>query len=303
MKALVTGGAGFIGSNLVDELIKQGHEVIVVDDESAESNSQFYWNFQAKNYWVSILDKDRLNEIFEEHKPEYVFHLAAFARIPPSIKNPVLSCEVNLVGSCNVLQCCRNHGVKRVMYSGTSSAYGLKNEPPLKEDMARDCLNPYSVSKTAAEDLFKMYYTLYGLECVIFRYFNIYGERQPLKGQYAPVVGIFLRQKQAAEELTIVGDGTQRRDFTHVSDVVRANIMAAETKNKDALGEVFNVGTGKNYSVNEIADMIDNKQVNIPPRKGEAKTTLADISKIKNLIGWEPTVDIQDWINQQLNNV
>ena len=303
MKALVTGGAGFIGSNLVDELIKQGHEVIVVDDESAESNSQFYWNFQAKNYWVSILDKDRLNEIFEEHKPEYVFHLAAFARIPPSIKNPVLSCEVNLVGSCNVLQCCRNHGVKRVMYSGTSSAYGLKNEPPLKEDMARDCLNPYSVSKTAAEDLFKMYYTLYGLECVIFRYFNIYGERQPLKGQYAPVVGIFLRQKQAAEELTIVGDGTQRRDFTHVSDVVRANIMAAETKNKDALGEVFNVGTGKNYSVNEIADMIDNKQVNIPPREGEAKTTLADISKIKNLIGWEPTVDIQDWINQQLNNV
>ena len=303
MKALVTGGAGFIGSNLVDELIKQGHEVIVVDDESAESNSQFYWNFQAKNYWVSILDKDRLNEIFEEHKPEYVFHLAAFARIPPSIKNPVLSCEVNVVGSCNVLQCCRNHGVKRVMYSGTSSAYGLKNEPPLKEDMARDCLNPYSVSKTAAEDLFKMYYTLYGLECVIFRYFNIYGERQPLKGQYAPVVGIFLRQKQAAEELTIVGDGTQRRDFTHVSDVVRANIMAAETKNKDALGEVFNVGTGKNYSVNEIADMIDNKQVNIPPRKGEAKTTLADISKIKNLIGWEPTVDIQDWINQQLNNV
>ena len=303
MKALVTGGAGFIGSNLVDELIKQGHEVIVVDDESAESNSQFYWNFQAKNYWVSILDKDRLNEIFEEHKPEYVFHLAAFARIPPSIKNPVLSCEVNVVGSCNVLQCCRNHGVKRVMYSGTSSAYGLKNEPPLKEDMVRDCLNPYSVSKTAAEDLFKMYYTLYGLECVIFRYFNIYGERQPLKGQYAPVVGIFLRQKQAAEELTIVGDGTQRRDFTHVSDVVRANIMAAETENKDALGEVFNVGTGKNYSVNEIADMIDNKQINIPPRQGEAKTTLADISKIKNLIGWEPTVDIQDWINQQVNNV
>jgi len=303
MKALVTGGAGFIGSNLVDELIKQGHEVIVVDDESAESNSQFYWNFQAKNYWVSILDKDRLNEIFEEHKPEYVFHLAAFARIPPSIKNPVLSCEVNVVGSCNVLQCCRNHGVKRVMYSGTSSAYGLKNKPPLKEDMTRDCLNPYSVSKTAAEDLFKMYYTLYGLECVIFRYFNIYGERQPLKGQYAPVVGIFLRQKQAAEELTIVGDGTQRRDFTHVSDVVRANIMAAETENKDALGEVFNIGTGKNHSVNEIADMIDNKQVNIPPREGEAKTTLADISKIKNLIGWEPKVDIQDWINQQVNNV
>tara|TARA_Y100001963_G_scaffold154461_1_gene243284 strand:+ start:5668 stop:6570 length:903 start_codon:yes stop_codon:yes gene_type:complete len=300
MKALVTGGAGFIGSNLVDELIKQGHEVIVVDDESAESNSQFYWNKKAQNYWVDILDKERLDDVFEKHKPEYVFHLAAFARIPPSIKNPLLSCEVNVVGSCNVLQCCRNHGVKRVMYSGTSSAYGLKNKPPLKEDMQRDCLNPYSVSKTAAEDLFKMYYTLYGLECVIFRYFNIYGERQPLKGQYAPVIGIFLRQKNAGEELTIVGDGTQRRDFTHVSDVVRANIMASETENENAIGEIFNVGTGRNYSVNDIADMIHHNQINIPPRQGEAKTTLADVSKIKNMIGWEAQVDIQDWIKDQL---
>ena len=300
MKALVTGGVGFIGSNLVDELIKQGHEVIVVDDESAESNSQFYWNKKAQNYWVDILDKERLDDVFEKHKPEYVFHLAAFARIPPSIKNPLLSCEVNVVGSCNVLQCCRNHGVKRVMYSGTSSAYGLKNKPPLKEDMQRDCLNPYSVSKTAAEDLFKMYYTLYGLECVIFRYFNIYGERQPLKGQYAPVIGIFLRQKNAGEELTIVGDGTQRRDFTHVSDVVRANIMASETENENAIGEIFNVGTGRNYSVNDIADMIHHNQINIPPRQGEAKTTLADVSKIKNMIGWEAQVDIQDWIKDQL---
>ena len=285
---------------MVDELIKQGHEVIVVDDESAESNSQFYWNKKAQNYWVDILDKERLDDVFEKHKPEYVFHLAAFARIPPSIKNPLLSCEVNVVGSCNVLQCCRNHGVKRVMYSGTSSAYGLKNKPPLKEDMQRDCLNPYSVSKTAAEDLFKMYYTLYGLECVIFRYFNIYGERQPLKGQYAPVIGIFLRQKNAGEELTIVGDGTQRRDFTHVSDVVRANIMASETENENAIGEIFNVGTGRNYSVNDIADMIHHNQINIPPRQGEAKTTLADVSKIKNMIGWEAQVDIQDWIKDQL---
>ena len=186
------------------------------------------------------------------------------------------------------------------MYSGTSSAYGLKNKPPLKEDMQRDCLNPYSVSKTAAEDLFKMYYTLYGLECVIFRYFNIYGERQPLKGQYAPVIGIFLRQKNAGEELTIVGDGTQRRDFTHVSDVVRANIMASETENENAIGEIFNVGTGRNYSVNDIADMIHHNQINIPPRQGEAKTTLADVSKIKNMIGWEAQVDIQDWIKDQL---
>ena len=302
MKALVTGGAGFIGSNLVDELIKQGHEVVVVDDESAESNSKFYWNDQADNYLVDILDREKLDDVFDKHKPEYVFHLGAFARIPPSIKDPLKSCEVNFVGSCNVLQCSRNHGTKRVMYSGTSSAYGLKNKPPLREDMQRDCLNPYSVSKTAAEDLFKMYYTLYGLETIMFRYFNIYGERQPLKGQYAPVVGIFLRQKEAGESLTIVGDGTQRRDFTHVSDVVRANIMASQTENEDAVGEIFNIGTGKNYSVNDIADMIHPIQRNIPPREGEAKTTLADVSKIKDMIGWEAKVDIQDWIQKQLKH-
>jgi len=300
MKALVTGGAGFIGSNLVDELIKQGHEVIVVDDESAESNSQFYWNGNAQNYLEDILNKERLDGIFKKHKPEYVFHLAAESRIQPSILDPAKACELNFIGSCNVLQSSRNHNVKRVMYSGTSSAYGLKNKSPLKEDMPRDCLNPYSVSKTAAEDLFKMYYTLFGVQCVMFRYFNIYGERQPLKGQYAPVIGIFLRQKEEGEQLTIVGDGSQRRDFTHVSDVVRANIMAAETNNKDAIGETFNIGTGTNNSVGEIADMIHPNQINIPPREGEAKTTLADVSKIKNIIGWEAQVKIEDWIKKQL---
>jgi len=300
MKALVTGGAGFIGSNLVDELIKQGHDVIVVDDESAESNSKFYWNDKAQNYWVDILDKEKLEEVFEKHKPEYVFHLAAFARIPPSIKDPLKSCQVNFIGTCNLLQCCREHGVKRIMYSGTSAAYGLKNKSPLTETMERDCLNPYSVSKTAAEDLIKMYYTLFGLESVMFRYFNIYGERQPLKGQYAPVIGIFLRQKMAGEKLTIVGDGLQRRDFTHVKDVVRANIMASQTENKDAIGEVFNIGTGKNYSVLEIANMIDDNQEHISEREGEARTTLANVSKIKNIIGWEPQTDVANWIKKQL---
>jgi len=299
MKALVTGGAGFIGSNLVDELIRQGHEVAVVDDESAESNTQFFWNDKAKNYNIDICNKGLLDLAFKKEKPEYVFHLAAESRIQPSILNPTRACEINFLGSCTLLQCCRAHKVKRVMYSGTSTAYGLKNESPLTEDMPRDCLNPYSVSKTAAEDLFKMYYTLYGLESIIFRYFNIYGERQPLRGQYAPVIGIFLRQREAKEPLTIVGNGLQRRDFTHVSDVVSANIAAAETNNKDAIGEVFNVGTGKNYSVIDIANMIHHNQINISPREGESQTTLADISKIKNMIGWEPRVDIQDWIKQQ----
>jgi UDP-glucose 4-epimerase len=147
-----------------------------------------------------------------------------------------------------------------------------------------------------------MYYTLYGLECIIFRYFNIYGERQPLKGQYAPVVGIFLRQKEAGEKLTITGDGTQRRDFTNVVDVVRANIMASETNNKDAIGEIFNIGTGENHSVNDIANMIHYNQTYIPKRKGEAETTLADVSKIREMIGWEARVDIEDWVKKELKN-
>ena len=298
MKALVTGGAGFIGSNLVDELIKQGHEVIVVDDESAESNSQFYWNDNAQNYWVDILDKEKLEEVFEKHKPEYVFHLAAFARIPPSIKDPLKSCQVNFIGTCNLLQCCRNHGVKRIMYSGTSAAYGLKNKPPLTEDMKRDCLNPYSVSKTAAEDLIKMYYTLYGLECIMFRYFNIYGERQPTSGQYSPVVGIFLRQKAAGEKMTIVGNGEQKRDFTHVSDVVTANLLAAYSPDEKILGQIFNVGTGKNNSVLEIAKMIGGEYEFIPARKGEADVTLADITKTQDLLKWKPMVELEDWMKE-----
>jgi UDP-glucose 4-epimerase len=185
------------------------------------------------------------------------------------------------------------------MYSSTSSAYGLKNEPPLKEDMPRDCLNPYSVTKVAAEDLCKMYQILWDLRTVIFRYFNVYGERQPVRGQYAPVVGIFQRQVADGELMTIVGGGLQRRDFTHVSDVVQANIRAAESDNRKIFGEIFNVGTGKNHSVLELAKLIGDEIIHVPERPGEAATTLADISKIQKYLGYEPTVKLEDWIDTQ----
>ena len=146
-------------------------------------------------------------------------YLQCKQHIQPTLDRPQDACKTNFVGTCNVLQAAKENNVSRVIYSSTSSGYGLKNTPPLVETMARDCLNPYSVTKVAAEDLCKMYYTLWGLPTIIFRYFNIYGERQPLKGQYAPVIGIFLRQKNAGEKLTLVGDGAQRRDFTHVNDV------------------------------------------------------------------------------------
>ena len=216
-----------------------------------------------------------------------------------------------MLGTASVLQCARVCGVKRVIYSSTSSAYGLKNTPPLVETMPTDCLNPYSVSKVGGEELCKMYSKLYGLETIIFRYFNVYGERQPLRGQYAPVIGIFLRQQSAGEPMTIVGDGEQRRDFTHVSDVVEANIKASnfiapEYDVKDSggcktyrgweWGQIYNIGTGTNNSVNEIAQMIGGETKNIPARQGEARTTLADYSKAKLHLGWTPKVFVNDWI-------
>tara|TARA_B100000683_G_C12299340_1_gene477484 strand:- start:225 stop:800 length:576 start_codon:yes stop_codon:yes gene_type:complete len=189
------------------------------------------------------------------------------------------------------------------MYSSTSSGYGM-NAYPNVETQADDCLNPYSVSKVNGEKLCKMYTDLFGLPTVSFRYFNVYGERQPLKGQYAPVIGIFLRQRDAGEPLTIVGDGEQRRDFTHVSDVVNANILAATSNVDDsAFGQLYNVGNGVNYSINKIASMISNNTINIPPRIGEARTTLANNSKLCDTFGWEPTIKLENWIENVLSNV
>ena len=311
MKTLVTGGAGFIGSNLVDRLIADGHEVVVIDNESSDANEQFYWNPAASNHKHDILDYESTRPLYEG--VDMVFHLAAEARIQPCIVNPIKAVHVNAVGTATVLQCAREAGVKRVIYSSTSASYGLKNTPPLNEDMRTDCLNAYSVSKVSGEELCKMYSRLYGLETVIFRYFNVYGERQPVKGQYAPVIGIFLRQKAAGEPMTIVGDGNQRRDFTHVSDVVEANIKASQFVAPDyditdnggsrvyknwEWGQVYNIGTGTNHSVNEIADMIGGDRVNVPPRPGEARVTLANASKAHTQLQWKATVQLSDWISK-----
>ena len=301
MKSLVTGGAGFIGSNLVDRLLLLGHEVVVIDNEYSDAHDQFYWNESEKvsNYQYDIRDYENTRPLYEG--VDYVFHIAAEARIQPAIKNPIEAVSINSVGTCTVLQCAREAGVKRVMYSSTSSAYGLKNDLPNVETQPDDCLNPYSISKTNGEKLCSMYTDLYGLPTVIFRYFNVYGERQPLRGQYAPVVGIFLRQHAAGEPLTIVGDGEQRRDFTYVGDVVNANIMAAiSNPEEDAFGQVYNVGCGKNYSVNELAEMISENTVNIPPRPAEARLSLANNKKLCKTFGWQPSMNLQDWIKEQL---
>lgn len=301
MKSIVTGGAGFIGSCLVDKLIDLGHEVIVIDNESAICNDHFYYNSSASYYKYDIADYDLVRPLFDN--VDYVFHLAAESRIQPSIENPLLCFRSNALGTSVVLQCAREAGVKRVMYSSTSSAYGLENLPPLVETMPEDCLNPYSVSKVAGEKMCKMYSDLFGLETIVFRYFNVYGIRQPLRGEYVPVVGLFMRQHQANQPLTIVGDGEQRRDFIHVDDVVQANINAMNyvaQEDDNYFGTVFNVGAGINHSVNEIAALISDNVKYIPPRVGEARTTKANNDKIRSVLNWSPTKKIEDYIKEHL---
>ena len=294
--SLVTGGAGFIGSNLVDYLLDKGHQVVCVDNESAECNDKFYWNDKAINVKGDVTDYKFMKNVFTG--VEYVFHLAAEARLQPAIKNPIEAVYKNCVGTTTILQCAREAGVKRLVYSSTSSGYGY-NEPPNVETQPDDCLNPYSASKVAAEKFCKMYSDLYGLETVVLRYFNVFGERSPTRGQYAPVIGIFERQRDAGEPLTIVGDGTQRRDFIYVGDVARANYLAALMPGvRDHLGGVFNVGSGVNYSVQEIADAISDNQTYIPKREGEMETTWSNIEKVNKVIGWKPQVDVLEWIKK-----
>ena len=297
MKYLVTGGAGFIGSNIVNSLVDAGHGVVVIDNESSDAHEYFHYNDKAKYYKHDICDYDKIKHLFEG--VDTVFHCAAEARIQPAIINPLKAVMTNSYGTCSVLQAAREAGVRRVVYSSTSSAYGLVNEIPNVETQPEDCLNPYSVSKVSGEKLCKMYSDLFGLETVVFRYFNVYGENQPTKGQYAPVIGLFLKQLKEDKPLTIVPDGNQRRDFTHVSDVVSANILASTVSLKE-YGQVFNVGTGTNHSVNEIAKMISEKTEMIEPRIGEARETLANVDKTKTSLGWKPKIKLDDWIASQL---
>ena len=295
--SIVTGGAGFIGSHIVEKLKRLDHMVVVIDNEYSD-NDNFHWRKDTLNVNIDITDYKALKKAFTG--ADYIFHCAAEARIGPAIENPVNALNINTIGTCNVLQCAREVGAKKVLYSSTSSGYGL-NEAPNVETQPDDCLNPYSVSKIAGEKLCRMYTDLYGLNTIIFRYFNVFGERAPRKGQYAPVTGIFLRQKAAGEPLTIVGDGEQRRDYIYVKDVANANVMAAiSNPDDDAYGQVYNVGSGKNYSVNEIASFISDDTINIPPRIGEARNSLANINKIKKTFAWKPEVDVEEWIKTQL---
>ena len=296
MKILVTGGCGFIGSNLVDELVKLKHDVCVIDNLSSTAHDQFYFNEKVKYYHCSILDFYSVGLCFEQNKPEFVFHLAAEARIQNCIDNPSGALETNTMGTQMILDMSRQHKVKRVMLSSTSAIYGLNEALPQTENMKPNCLNMYSYSKLFSEGLCKLYSDLYELDTVCFRYFNVYGPRQPIRGSYAPVLGVFSRQKKNNEVMTVVGDGMQTRDYIHVSDIVSANILAMNNTGP-INGEILNVGTETSYSILDIINMIGGEYIHVPARLGEARHTLSDCSKIKTILNWKSTKTLSDYIN------
>ena len=276
MKALVTGGLGFVGSNLVDKLVEQGYEVVVVDDLS--SGKLEFKNPEA-NY---IIEDFKVFLQSPDDSVDVVFHLAAEARIQPSFEMPLYTCENNSYGSAVVAEFARKSGAK-VVYAGSSSFYGGVY------------LNPYAFAKWQGEEVFKMYSHVYDVPTGVARFFNVYGPRNPLIGQYTPVVAIFEEQTKADAELTIIGDGEQRRDFTHVYDICDGLIAISKG---DWRGEVFNLGTGTNHSINELADMFGGNKKYLPARPGEARTTKADISFTTEKTGWTPKHTLEGYVSK-----
>lgn len=293
MRALVTGGAGFIGSHVVDALIDRGDDVVCVDDCSAPQNERFFFNDRAVNVRADIRDTG-----LREHYAgvDVVFHLAARSRIQPSVGDPSESFSVNVMGTQEVLEASRRAGVGRVVYAASSSYYGNRNTPPFTEDMPPGCATPYSLSKFQGEQICDLYTLLYGLSTVSLRYFNVYGPREPLRGEYAPVMGLFRRQVRDGLAMTVVGDGSQRRDFTYIADVVAANLLAAE--HPEVTG-ALNIGTGVNYSIAELARMVGGPEAAVEyigERVGETRVTLADATRAREALGWTAQYSLVDTI-------
>ncbi|OGE78104.1 MAG: hypothetical protein A2751_02995 [Candidatus Doudnabacteria bacterium RIFCSPHIGHO2_01_FULL_46_14] len=292
-KALVTGGAGFIGSHIADRLINDGHEVIILDNFSTGKRENV--NPKAKLVECDIADYEVIEPHFEG--VEVVFHTAALARITPSVKDPLPSHAANATGTLNVLWASKNAAVKKVVYSSTSSIYGDQEieDYPLSETLEPRPGSAYSAQKYMGELYCKLFNKFYKLDTAILRYFNVYGPRQLTEGAYATVIGIFIKHREQGKPMTIVADaGERRRDYTHISDVVEANIFAWHAQ--IPRGELFNIGCGKNYSVNEVAAMIGGPTEKIDARPWEYQITLADNSKAKELLGWEPKISFEEGI-------
>ena len=299
MRAAVVGGAGFIGSNLVDALVERGDDVIVVDNLSTGYRRNL--NPAAPLYEVDIaLDSEGLTSALDGR--EVVFLTAAMPRVPRSIEDPVGTHAVNVTGSLRVLKAAVDAGVRRVVYSSSSSVYGDQPTLPLTEDMTPGPLNPYACQKYMSEIYARNFSRIYGLETVCLRYFNVYGPRQVTEGAYRLVISIFMDQRARGEPMTIQGDGEQTRDFTWVGDVVRANILAGESDRVGA-GEPINVGAGAEVSIKRVAELIGGPVVYVPPRGFDERFKRAGIDRARELLGWEPRVHIEEGIRRIMEPV
>ena len=299
MKVLVTGGAGFIGSHVVDLCLAKGHEITVLDNlTTGRAENLAHVKNQIEFVECDLGSTGSWHGHFKNK--DWVIHLAALADIVPSIQNPQEYFAANVTGTFNVLQASIDHHVRRFIYSASSSCYGLATKFPTPEDAPIMPQYPYALTKRLGEELVLHWANIFDLPALSLRFFNVYGPRSRTSGTYGAVFGVFLAQKLANQPFTIVGDGKQTRDFTYVSDVADAVLAATES---NVVGKIFNVGSGKSVSINRIVELLEGKTTFIPKRPGEPECTFADISKIQSVLGWSPKVPIEEGISRLLNEI
>jgi UDP-glucose 4-epimerase len=301
MRALVTGGAGFIGSHICQELLSKGHQVIALDNLASGRIENFYEFKDSENFQfekIDILDKGRLEGLFND--VDWVFHMAGLADIVPSIEKPDLYFDVNVKGTLNVLEAAKNSKVKRFVYAASSSSYGIPKSYPTPETAPIEPKYPYALTKYLGEQLVLHWSQIYSLPTVSLRLFNVYGPRSRTSGTYGAVFGVFLAQKLSHKPFTVVGDGEQTRDFTFVTDVADAFILAAESSVK---GEIMNVGSGNTYSVNRLVELLGGNVEYIPKRPGEPDCTFADVGKIERMLGWKAKVKLEEGVQKMIEKI
>lgn len=301
MRTIVTGGAGFIGSHLVDRLLGDGHSVTVLDDFSTgrQKNLDHHQaNDALRVVSVDVADADGIRPHFVGI--DWVFHLAGLADIVPSMQEPARYHHANVTGTISVLEAARAVGVKRFLYAASGSCYGIPNIIPTPETAVIQPQYPYALTKNLAEQYVMHWHQVYGLPAIALRLFNVYGPRSRTTGAYGAVFGVFLAQKLANKPMTVVGDGTQSRDFTFVTDVASAFVSAAESS---VSGEIFNVGSGNTYSINQLVKLLGGTPQFVPKRPGEPDSTFADIAKIRRMLGWTPTVSFEQGVRVMLDHI